>query len=484
MESITVGGQRGGMTSSLLLCMANRHGLVAGATGTGKTVTMQTLAEGFSRAGVSVFASDVKGDLSGLGAPGDPSKVGARVAALGIADFQPQSFPTMFWDIFGQNGQPLRTTISDMGPLLLGRLLNLNEVQQGVLELAFRVADDQSLALLDLKDLRSLFQWVGDNASTLRSEYGNLSTTTIGAIQRGVLNLSDSGGDKFFGEPALKIEHLLQRDFSGQGVISIFDATWLLTNPRLYATFLLWLLSELFEELPEAGDLEKPKLVFFFDEAHLLFKDQEPALIEKIEQVVRLIRSKGVGIYFVTQNPLDLPESVLGQLGNRVQHALRAFTPSDQKAVRAAAATFRPNPKIDTEAAITELGIGEALVSFLAKDGTPTPVERILIAPPRSRIGPLTPDERRDRIQRSPLSSVYEAAVDRESAYELLKARRSSLEAAATQAVRVEKMKIPTSNRQGMGEALAKSVLRSMGSSLGRQIIRGVLGTILSSGRR
>ena len=475
--------------------MANRHGLIAGATGTGKTVTLQTLAEGFSRQGVAVFAADVKGDLSGLAAAGDRAKVEKRLTTLGITDFSPRQAPVVFWDIFAKSGHPIRTTVSEMGPVLLARLLSLNDTQQAVLELGFRVADEQGLLLLDLKDLHALLSWVGEHATELREQFGNVSPATIGAIQRNVLNLSESGGDRLFGEPALKLEHLLQRDFSGNGVISIFDATWLLSNPRLYATFLLSLLSELFEELPEAGDLDRPKLVFFFDEAHLLFQDQSPALLEKIEQMVRLIRSKGVGVYFVTQNPLDIPERVLGQLGNRVQHALRAFTPADQKAVKTAAQTFRPNPAIDTATAITELAIGEALVSTLDDQGSPTPVERALIVPPSSRIGPLSPEERSSMVQRSPLKGVYDELIDRESAFELLKARREAQPAANGAASsqttqestsffsRVGEFMSPSGKRQGFGEAIVKSVLRSVGSNIGRQIARGLLGSMTGSKR-
>ncbi|MDH5180732.1 MAG: DUF853 domain-containing protein, partial [Gammaproteobacteria bacterium] len=401
-EGILLGGNK--QTAVVLHHgMANRHGLVAGATGTGKTVTLQTLAEGFSRAGVPVFLSDVKGDLSGLAVAGSSSdRIQERVKQLKLAGYQHNACPTVFWDIYGINGHPLRTTISEMGPLLLAALLELNDVQSGVLYAVFRIADDQGLLLLDLKDLKSMLNWVKDNAKSLQTEYGSLPAQSINAIMRALLVLEEQGGEQFFGEPALNLQDLMQIDFSGNGVISILDATQLIHQPRLYSMFLLWLLAELFEQLPEVGDPDKPKLVFFFDEAHLLFDTAPKALLEKIEQVVRLIRSKGVGIYFVTQNPLDVPEEVLGQLGNRVQHALRAFTPRDQKAVKVAAQTFRPKPGVNTEQVITQLGVGEALVSVLDTRGTPTPVERVLIAPPQSRIGPLQGAEREERLQRSP----------------------------------------------------------------------------------
>ena len=404
--------------------MANRHGLIAGATGTGKTVTLQSIAEQFSRLGVPVFMADVKGDLSGLSqAGGGNSKVDARVAQLGLTDFKPQAATVTLWDVFGAKGHPMRTTIAEMGPLLLARMLNLNDVQGGVLNAVFRIADDNGMLLLDLKDLRAMVQYCADNSATYQTQYGNISSASVGAIQRALLQLETEGGERLFGEPALNLDDLMQTDGNGRGVINILASDQLFNSPRVYAMLLLWLLSELFEKLPEVGDLEKPKLVFFFDEAHLLFTDTPSELMRKIEQVVRLIRSKGVGIYFVTQNPLDVPDIVLGQLGNRVQHALRAFTPRDQKAVNSAAETFRPNPKVNVVSAITELGVGEALVSFLDEKGIPTPVERAFIIPPESRIGPATDTERAAVMNASLVSGVYEKQMDRESAYELLKQR-------------------------------------------------------------
>ncbi len=474
----------GGTNAALNLRMANRHGLIAGATGTGKTVTLQALAEGFSRAGVPVFMADVKGDLSGLAQPGIPSdKLKARLATLGINDYTPRAAPVIFWDVFGKNGHPVRATLSDLGPLLLGNLLDLNDTQSGVLYACFKVADDQGLLLLDLKDLRALLSWVGDNAKDLQKDYGNLAPASVAAIQRALLVLEQQGAEHFFGEPALQLADLMQVDFSGNGVISVLDATSLMPNPRLYTTFLLWLLSELFEQLPEAGDLDKPKLVFFFDEAHLLFDNAPKVLAQKIEQVVRLIRSKGVGVYFISQNPLDIPEDVLGQLGNRVQHALRAFTPKDQKAVKTAAATFRPNPALDTEKVITELGVGEALVSFLDAQGSPVPVERVMVRPPESRIGPLTPEERSQHLTRSPLRSRYDTAVDRESAYERLN-QRALVRAAGAPATAPTASAKRGREPDSMMESMAKSAARAIGSSLGRQIVRGVLGSLLGGGRR
>lgn len=478
---------RDGKDINLLPKMANRHGLVAGATGTGKTVTLQLMAESFSKIGVPVFMADVKGDLSGICMPGSPNpKIDARIKQLGLSGHSFSGCPVTFWDILGEQGHPVRTTISEMGPLLLSRLLNLNDTQSGVLSLVFKVADDNGLLLLDLKDLRAMMQNVADNAMQLRAQYGNVSAASIGAIQRNLLTLEEQGADKFFGEPALNIDDLIQADEKGGGVINILSADKLIHSPKIYATFLLWLLSELFEQLPEVGDLEKPKLLFFFDEAHLLFSDAPEALLDKIEQVVRLIRSKGVGVYFVSQNPLDIPESVLGQLGNRVQHALRAFTPKDQKAVKTAAQTFRSNPELNTETAITELGVGEALISFLEENGTPSIVERALICPPQSQIGPITPEQRRKIIQGSVIFGHYEEAVDRESAYEILKRR-------AEQAAPAPEISYPGSAqnpRQGAGrqretavEAMAKSAARAIGSQIGRQIIRGVLGSIFG-GRR
>ncbi len=469
----------------LLTRMANRHGLVAGATGTGKTVTLQVLAERFSALGVPVFLADVKGDLSGLATAGTVNeKIQARIEQLGLHDYANRPFPVVFWDLYGQQGHPMRTTISDMGPLLLASLLGLNDTQTGVLYAAFRLADDQGLLLLDMKDLRSLLVWIRENRGELSRDYGNLAAASIDAIQRRLLMLEDQGGAEFFGEPAVSLSDLMQVDFSGNGVISILDATRLMREPRLYAMFLLWLIAELFENLPEVGDPDKPRLVFFFDEAHLLFDDANEALIEKIEQVVRLIRSKGIGIYFVTQNPADLPDSVLGQLGNRVQHALRAFTPRDQKAVRVAAQTFRPNPSLDTAQVITELGVGEALVSFLDAKGRPSPVARALVHPPLSQIGPLDPQQRKEQMARSPFKGRYEQPVDRESAYELLQKRAqvAASEAAQEQAAAAPASRTRGRSRQSAFEAFTKSALRSVGSQIGRRIARGLLGSLFGKG--
>ena len=487
----------------LLPGLANRHGLITGATGTGKTVTLQTMAEAFSSIGVPVFMADVKGDLAGLSQAGSMNqKLEQRIDKLALGDFAFAGCPTVFWDIYGALGHPVRATVSEMGPLLLARLLNLNETQSGVLTLVFKIADDKGLLLLDLKDLRAMVQHVGDNARQFTTEYGNISSASIGAIQRGLVAIDEQGGDHFFGEPALNIADLMQTDDKGRGVINILAADKLMNAPKAYATLLLWLLSELFEELPEVGDPEKPKLVFFFDEAHLLFNEAPPALLDKIEQVVRLIRSKGVGIYFVTQNPLDVPDTVLGQLGNRVQHALRAFTPRDQKAVKTAATTLRANPGLDVEKAITELAVGEALVSFLDEKGRPSVVERAFVLPPHSRIGPITPEERTASIKRSLVAGTYEQLVDRESAYEVLKARREQTAAAQPSHAPASAPAPPatgsvfgdvlgsvfgggSSRRQSAGEALVKSAARAVGSEVGRQIIRGVLGSILGgSGRR
>jgi len=487
----------------LLPRMANRHGLITGATGTGKTVTLQTLAEQFSSMGVPCFMSDVKGDLSGLSQPGGGNpKVDERLKLLGISEHPFRSFPTTFWDPFGEQGHPVRATVSDMGPLLLARMLELNDTQTGVLNLVFKVADDNGLLLLDLKDLRAMLQFVGDNAKTLTTDYGNVSAASVGAIQRGLLALESQGGNLILGEPMLDINDLMQTD-RGMGVVNILSADKLMGSPKLYAILLLWLLSELFENLPEAGDLDKPKLVFFFDEAHLLFNDAPPALVDKIEQVVRLIRSKGVGVYFVTQNPADIPDKVLSQLGNRVQHALRAFSPRDQKAVRAAAETMRDNPLLDEATVITELGVGEALVSCLDEKGRPGVVERAFIIPPQGQIGPIQPQERQRLMQGSLVAGVYEKAIDRESAYELLKARaeQAAAQAQAQTAVRPAAQGASggglggmlgdllggggsgSRQREGVVEALAKSAARSVGSQLGRAIIRGVMGSILG-GRR
>ncbi len=411
----------------LLLKYANRHGLIAGATGTGKTVTLQTIAEGFAAYGVPVFMADVKGDLSGIGqAGGDNPRALERARQLKIEGYAGRGFPTIYWDLFGEKGHPVRTTVTEIGPVLMARLLQLNDTQEGVLNIVFKVADEQGLLLLDFKDLQTVLQWTAENAGSLTTKYGNVSKQSIGAIQRALLTLQQQGGERFFGEPALDLKDMIGHDAAGMGAINILAADRLMQSPRLYATFLLWLLSELFEVMPEIGDPERPKFVFFFDEAHLLFDDAPKALLDKIEQVVRLIRSKGVGIYFITQNPLDIPESVLGQLGNRVQHALRAFTPRDQKAVKTAAETFRPNKKFNVQAAITELGVGEALVSFLDAKGVPEPVERCFIAPPRGRIGPATEAERAAAIKASPLADKYERTVDRESAYEVLTGRAGS----------------------------------------------------------
>src|SRR5437667_2480164 len=422
----------------LLPKMANRHGLIAGATGTGKTVTLQTLAENFSARGVAVFMADVKGDLAGLSQAGaNNPKVVERAKELKIDNFTGEACPVVFWDVFGEQGHPVRATISEMGPLLLGRLLDLNDTQAGVLNLVFKIADDNGMLLLDLKDLRAMLQYVGDNASEFTTQYGNVSAASVGAIQRGLLQIESQGGEQFFGEPMLNINDFMQT-VDGKGVINILAADKLLNSPRLYATFLLWMLSELFEQLPEVGDLERPKLVFFFDEAHLLFNEAPAALIERIELVVRLVRSKGVGVFFVTQNPLDIPDTVLGQLGNRVQHALRAFTPRDQKAVKAAASTMRANPKLAIETAITELAVGEALVSFLDEKGRPSVTERLFVIPPGSQIGPITPAQRQALIAGSLVAGVYEKTVDRESAYEKLKGRAAAAPASAPPGCRME----------------------------------------------
>lgn len=463
----------------LLPRMANRHGLVAGATGTGKTVTLRVVAEQFSRIGVPVFMADVKGDLTGVAHPGQENpKIRERLDKLGLAEFQFAGCPTVFWDLYGEQGHPVRTTISEMGPLLMARLLNLNETQGGVLSMVFKIADDNGMLLLDLKDLRAMLQYVGDNAAQFKTQYGNVSAASIGAIQRGLLQLEEQGGDKFFGEPALDLDDMMQTGGDGRGVINILTADKLINAPKLYATFLLWLLSELFERLPEAGDPEKPKLVFFFDEAHLLFDDAPEALLEKIEQVVRLIRSKGVGVYFCTQNPLDVPDVVLGQLGNRVQHALRAFTPRDQKAVKAAAQTFRQNKELDVEAAITELGVGEALVSFLNEKGQPTVVDRALIYPPQSQLPPLTAAERDQIVKQSSLYGHYEKLLDRESAYEMLKARAPEGPAGKTPVTSGGDWQAEAGKLLG---ALGKSAAHAIGSQVGREIMRGVLGSIFGS---
>ncbi|MEM7008230.1 MAG: helicase HerA-like domain-containing protein [Thermodesulfobacteriota bacterium] len=455
--------------------MANRHGLIAGATGTGKTVTLQVLAENFSKIGVPVFMSDVKGDLSGISAPGkDHPKITERINTIGLTDFDFNGNPVVFWDVFGELGHPIRTTISEMGPLLLSRLLNLNDTQTGVLTLIFRIADDDGLLLLDIKDLRSILQYAAEHASEFSTEYGRISRASVGAIQRKLLTLEDQGGDIFFGEPALNLDDFLQTDENGNGIINILASNKLIGSPRIYATLLLWLLSELFEQLPEVGDPDKPKLVFFFDEAHLLFDNAPEALQEKIEQVARLIRSKGVGVYFVSQNPLDIPDEVLGQLGNRIQHALRAYTPRDQKAVRSAAQTFRTNPNLDTETVITELGVGEALISFLDEKGRPNIVEKALIRPPYSQMGPIEHRARNTIIQNSIIYGFYEKLVDRESAYELLQKRAEQTPKSKTKA-----KKKPARQRQGIMETMAKSAARSVGRQIANKLMRGILGSIL-----
>jgi len=463
--------------------MANRHGLIAGATGTGKTVTLRVLAEHFSRLGVPVFMADIKGDLSGLCLPGgDHAKVTERVKTLGLSHFKYRGYPVVFWDVEGLQGHPVRTTISEMGPLLLARLLNLNDTQGGVLNLIFEIADDNGLLLLDLKDLRAMARYVGENADQFRTQYGNIATTSIGAIQRNLLGLENQGADRLFGEPSLNLDDFLQTSANGEGVINILAAEKLMNAPKLYATLLLWLLAELFENLPEVGDPSKPTCIFFFDEAHLLFDDAPKVLLEKIEQVVRLVRSKGVGVYFVTQNPLDLPDTVLGQLGNWVQHALRAFTPRDQKAVKAAAETFRTNPGLDVVSAITELKVGEALVSVLDEKGAPTRVERAWILPPHSRLTPLAPAEREQVIRASLVFGHYERVMDRESAYEILKAKAESLKAQEDdQAAQKGQSKTPLGQAGGLFGALAKSAAHAIGAQIGRQIMRGVLGSIFGS---
>jgi len=496
----------------LLLKYGNRHGLVTGATGTGKTVTLQGLAEGFSRAGVPVFCADVKGDLSGLSAMGEAKDwIVKRAQDIGFDDFKSDKFPVIYWDLFGKQGHPVRTTISEMGPLLIARILDLNPTQEGVLNIAFKFADDHGLLLLDLKDLRALLIEIEKNASEISATYGNVATATIGAVQRALLVLEQQGGENFFGEQALKISDLMRTATDGRGIISVLAADQLMQSPRLYATFLLWMLSELFEELPEVGDADKPKLVFFFDEAHLLFDDAPKALVDKVEQVVKLVRSKGVGVYFVTQNPIDIPDSVLSQLSNRVQHALRAYTPRDQKAVKVAAETLRVNPAFDTEEAITQLAVGEALVSVLEDKGIPSIVERTFIRPPFSRVGPVTADERKSVMASSPVGAIYDKVEDRESAYEVLtKKAKAKTDAESEKRDEEELTKAPsrptyegdnyrsgppraregsgpptqrrTSRGDNIAEAAMKSAARSMATQLGRAIVRGILGS-LSRGR-
>ena len=491
-------------TCELLPSLANRHGLITGATGTGKTVTLQTMAENLSKIGVPVFMADVKGDLTGISQAGSISpKLAGILKERGIDTPKAMACPTTMWDVFGEQGHPVRATISDMGPLLLGRMLNLNETQSGVLNLVFKIADDNAMLLLDLKDLRAMLQYVGDNASEFTTTYGNVSAASVGAIQRGLLQIESQGADKFFGEPMLNISDFMQT-VDGQGVVNILTADKLMNSPRLYATFLLWMLSELFEQLPEIGDPEKPKLVFFFDEAHLLFNEAPKVLVERIELVVRLVRSKGVGVYFVTQNPLDIPDSVLAQLGNRVQHALRAFTPRDQKAVKATAQTMRQKPGLDIETAITELAVGEALISLLDEKGRPTVTERVFVLPPGSQIGPILPAQRQALLANSLVAGVYEKTVDRESAYEKIKGRAA---AAATEPANNPNGGAagqsasggmlgglndilfgrtgPRGGRnEGLAQSMAKSVVRTIGSTVGREIIRGVLGSIFGGKRR
>ena len=492
-DGILIGGSVAG-PQLLRLDRANRHGLVAGATGTGKTVTLQTLAEGFSRAGVPVFAADIKGDLSGMAMPGNAQQgpheaFTARAAELGLANWTYADNPVVFWDLFGEQGHPIRTTVSEMGPLLLARLLGLNETQEGVLNIAFRAADDEGMLLLNLADLRSMLTWVGDNAADLTSRYGNVAKQSVGTIQRQLLAFEAQGADRFFGEPALEIADFIGVDDQGRGIVNILAADRLMQSPKLYATFLLWLLSELFEELPEVGDLDRPKLVFFFDEAHLLFDDVPTALLDKVEQVVRLIRSKGVGVYFVTQNPLDIPEAVAAQLGNRVLHALRAFTPKDKRAVDAAAETFRINPELDVATAITELKTGEALVSVLDEDGAPTPVQRTLIAPPRSRAGPVTATERAVLQSTSQVGAKYAETVDRESAHEMLRGRaeQAAAAAAAEKARREEEKAAIQRDREASREererrregGMAGDLTRQLGRSVQRQVVNRVAGQIV-----
>jgi hypothetical protein len=468
----------------LLPQMANRHGLIAGATGTGKTVSLQVLAEGLSRAGVSVFMSDVKGDLAGISQPGSDSnkKVKERAELLKLKDFAFEGYPVAFWDIFGEQGHPVRATVTEMGPLILSRLFDLNETQSGVLSLVFKIADDNDMDLLDLKDLQAMLQFVGNNAQQFQTQYGNITGATIGAIQRSLLTLQEQGADKFFGEPALNLADLMRTDLKGRGVINILASDKLMRSPKTYTAFLLWLLSELFEQLPEVGDPEKPKLVFFFDEAHLLFTDVPKALLEKVEQVVRLIRSKGVGVFFITQNPMDVPQTVLGQLGNRVQHALRAFTQLDQKAVKAAAQTFRINPKLDVAEAITQLGVGEALVSMLDPKGMPGIVQRAFMLPPRSQIGPIPPELRQEIVRSSTLAGHYENVLDRESAYEKLQARTgtAALAGAADAAAKGRRSKPePTAF-----DNVLKAANSPLGRQIGREVARGIMGALLGTRRR
>ncbi len=501
MDQILIG--KGDQLVYLLPKYGNRHGLVAGATGTGKTVSLMVMAEAFSRMGVPVFMADVKGDVSGLALPGTPNdKIKERVAQIGMGGYTQEASPVVFWDLYGKAGHPVRATVSEMGPSLLGRIFELNDTQSGVLDIAFKLADDQGLLLLDLDDLRALLSFVADNRKEISTHYGLISVQSVSAIQRALLSLEREGGDSLFGEPALDLDDLRRTDLGGRGIVNILAADQLILKPRLYASFLLWLLSELFENLPEVGDLDKPKLVFFFDEAHLLFDDTPQALRQRVEQVVRLIRSKGVGVYFCSQFPDDVPEEILGQLGNRVQHALRAYTPRDQKAVRTAAQTFVPNPKLDVAEVIGQLGVGEALVSTLQEKGVPMPVERTLICPPRCRAGAVTADERSSVRARSPIGGKYDTRVNRESAYEILNKRTVSAKTAPGQPTEATTPAKPsaaprtaepssqlgellwgTKKRQGMVETMAKQAARTVGSQLGRQILRGVLGGIMGGAR-
>jgi len=484
VKELLIGG-KDGMQVVMDVAMGNRHGVISGATGTGKTITLQILAESYSHLGVPVFLADIKGDLSGIARQGRAhEKITERIENIQINDFNFQANPTVFWDIFANQGHPLRATISDLGPLLISHMLELNDTQTGVIYSCFKIADDQGLLLLDLKDFRSMLNWMGENAKELKAEYGNISSSSIGAIQRRLLVLDEQGASEFFGEPAVQLADFCRTDFSGNGVISLLDATVLTQkSPRLYSVFLLWLLSELYENMPEVGDADKPKLVLFFDEAHLLFDQAPRVLVDKIEQIVRLIRSKGVGVYFISQSPLDIPEDILGQLGLKIQHALRAYTPKDKKVIKAVAETFRSNPKLDVEQIITELQTGEALVSVLNKDGSPTVVERVLIKPPESQMGPVSKDERDEIISRSPYKDRYDQDLDRESAYEILKKRADQQGVETKQQSKAKTRKSSGRSRQSAGEALLKSAARSIGSQLGRQIIRGIMGSLLG-GRR
>ncbi len=491
MNAIFIGKDTDGKDQELLLHRANRHGLIAGATGTGKTVTLQILAEGFSKAGVPVFAADVKGDLSGICVAGSKShklheKLIARAEKIGLEDYSYCPFPTIFWDLYAKKGHPVRTTISEMGPTILARLMDLSEAQEGILNITFEVAEDNDWPLLDLKDLRAALTFIADNRKDLALDYGNITSQSVASVMRELLVLDRDGADKFFGEPALKLSDLMRIDMNGQGIVNILAADKLINHPRLYATFLLWLMSELFEELPEVGDPDKPVLAFFFDEAHLLFEDAPKALVQKIEQVARLIRSKGVGVYFVTQNPTDIPDSVLGQLGNRIQHALRAYTPKEMKAIKSSAEAFRPNPAFKTEDVISDLGVGEALVSTLDAKGRPQPVGQTLIRPPSSRLGPASDKERKTVMSRSPVKGIYDTPVDRKSAYEVLAEKHKKLaEQQKKQAAKAAKSKSKAKpkrrgrKRQSVWETGAKQVARTVGSQIGRQLVRGILGGLM-----